>query len=83
MSLFKKITLKIHQVTGIALSLMFLVWFASGIVLIFAGFPHASREERFLFLKPFSQSDFEHILPLPGPVNGSVELDKLNENIKK
>ncbi|WP_320113254.1 PepSY domain-containing protein [Draconibacterium orientale] len=79
MRLFKKILLKIHQVTGIALSLMFLVWFVSGIVLIFAGFPHASRQDRFLFLKPFSPSDFEHILPLPDTIIGSVELDKLND----
>ena len=79
MSLFKKITFKIHQVTGIALSLMFFVWFVSGIVLIFAGYPHASREERFLFLKPFSQTDFENALPLPDSIRGSVELNKLND----
>jgi len=75
----KKTLLKIHQVTGIALSLMFCIWFVSGIVLIYAGFPHASREDRFLFLKPFSQTDFEHILPLPDSVKGSVKLDKLND----
>ncbi len=78
MRLFKKITLKIHQVTGISLSLMFLVWFVSGVVLIFAGFPHASREERFLFLEPFSLSDFEAIQPLPDSIKGAVGLDKLN-----
>ena len=78
MRLFKKILFKTHQVTGITLSLMFLVWFTSGIVLIFAGIPHASREERFLFLQPFSQSDFENILPLPDSIKDAVELDKLN-----
>lgn len=76
MRLFKKITFKVHQVTGIALSLMFLIWFISGIVLIFAGFPHASREERFLHLKPFIFSDFANILPLPDSIKGSVDLEK-------
>lgn len=79
MRLFKKTLVKIHQVTGIALSLMFFVWFISGIVLIFAGFPHASREDRFLFLKPFTLNDFEQILPLPDSIKGSVELEKLND----
>ncbi|PIF02225.1 MAG: hypothetical protein CR996_01205 [Draconibacterium sp.] len=81
MRLFKKIILKIHQATGIALSLMFLAWFVSGIVLIFAGFPHASREDRFLFLKPFSQTDFEHILPLPDSIKEPVELNKLDNKL--
>ncbi len=76
MNVFKKIIFKIHQVTGIILGLMFLAWFLSGIILIFAGFPHASREERFQHLEPFNRADFEKILPLPDSVKGSVELEK-------
>ena len=79
MNVFKKIIFKLHQVTGIILGLMFLVWFFSGIVLIFAGFPHASREERFLHLKPFTRADFEKIRPLPDSIKGPVELEKQEE----
>ena len=80
MHLLKKILFKTHQVTGIILSLMFFVWFTSGLVLIFAGFPHASLKERFLFLKPFSQAEFTQIKPLVKSDKGDIELEKLNDN---
>ncbi len=76
MTRLKNSILKIHQVTGIILCLMFFVWFVSGIVLIFVGFPHASREERFLHLKPFTVTDVQNILPLPDSIKGSFELEK-------
>lgn len=76
MGLLKNILIKTHRVTGTFLSLMFVVWFISGIVLIFKGFPHAPREERFLQLQTFAQSDFEKINFLKDSVSGSVELEK-------
>ncbi|MGV8139008.1 MAG: PepSY domain-containing protein [Mangrovibacterium sp.] len=76
MGQLKKIALKLHQVSGSVLSLMFFIWFLSGMVLIYAGFPHASREDRFLHLKPFSQSDFENIKSLPDTITCSFDLEK-------
>ena len=55
---------------------MFVVWFLSGLVLIYTSFPHASREDRFLYLQPFSQSDFESIQLLPDSIKGKIELEK-------
>lgn len=45
--MIKKFIIKIHQILGSLLSLVFLVWFMSGIVMIFAGFPHVSKEKLF------------------------------------
>lgn len=45
--MFKKYIIKMHQILGSLLSLIFFVWFASGIVMIFAGFPHAPKEKLF------------------------------------
>lgn len=75
MSKLKKLLLQIHDLSGILLSLMFVIWFLSGLVLIYAGFPHASREERFLHLSFLESSDFDSI-QMPLDLSGRVELEK-------
>ncbi|NOU61133.1 PepSY domain-containing protein [Marinifilum caeruleilacunae] len=57
------------------MSLMFVAWFVSGIVLIFDGFPHASREGRFLHLEEFKEADFEVIQAPPASFKGKVSLE--------
>jgi hypothetical protein len=79
MSSLKNTLIKIHNLSGTFLSLMFVIWFLSGFVLIFAGFPHASREERFLHLSYLNKDDFESI-QAPKGFKGRVELEKLNGN---
>lgn len=54
---------------------MFVIWFISGIVLIFDGFPHASREERFLHLQEFKENDFETIQAPSTNFKGKVSLE--------
>ena len=74
---FKKLLLQIHDLSGTLLSLMFVIWFLSGFVLIYAGFPHASRQERFLHLSFLEHSDFDSI-QMPLQLSGKVELEKRN-----
>ncbi|PKQ68354.1 hypothetical protein BZG01_03815 [Labilibaculum manganireducens] len=80
MSRFKNITLQIHNLSGSVLSLMFVIWFLSGFVLIFAGFPHASKEERFLHLSFLTKSDFDSIQAPSKSFSGEIELEKMNGN---
>ena len=54
---------------------MFVVWFISGIVLIFDGFPHASRKDRFLHLAEFKKQDFEELQAPPTSFKGKVSLE--------
>lgn len=61
-----KFFIKIHSITGSLLSLMFVIWFLSGIVLLFQGFPHASRKDRFTQLKTFQPAQFDS-LQAPSP----------------
>nr|WP_320117876.1 PepSY domain-containing protein [uncultured Marinifilum sp.] len=77
MGSLKKIIIQIHNLSGTFLSLMFVIWFLSGFVLIYAGFPHASREERFLHLSFLSKADFDSI-QVPTHLSGKVELEKMN-----
>ncbi|MRT94636.1 PepSY domain-containing protein [Ancylomarina sp. 16SWW S1-10-2] len=77
MSNFKKLLLQIHDLSGTLLSLMFVIWFLSGFVLIYAGFPHASREERFMHLSFLDHSDFDSI-QMPLELTSKVELEKRN-----
>ncbi|MCU4175300.1 PepSY domain-containing protein [Carboxylicivirga sp. N1Y90] len=76
MSLFRKILLQIHKITGSFLSLLFVMWCVSGIVLIYVGFPHASRQQRFEHLDYIRSADFSKIQPLPAAITGKVELEK-------
>lgn len=75
MKKFNKYLIQIHNISGSLLSLMFVVWFISGIVLIFDGFPHASREERFLHLTEFKEQDFENLQTPPKSFKGKVVLE--------
>lgn len=60
------------------MSLIFVVWCLSGIILIFDGFPHASREKRFLHLQTFGSADFEHLQAPPQKAKGDIALELCN-----
>lgn len=63
------------------MSLLFLMWSVSGIVLVFKGFPHASGEERFQKLEYLNESDFTN-LPLFDEINsGEIGLEKYQGNL--
>ncbi len=68
-----------HKITGSVLSLLFLVWFISGIVLIFEGFPHASRKERFEHLSVLSKDEFANLKVPSASWKGKVNLELCNE----
>lgn len=70
-----KIFIQVHKISGSLLSLIFVAWFISGIVLIFDGFPHASRNQRFLHLDEFTPRQFESIKPPSNDFKGRVVLE--------
>lgn len=74
----KKIFIQIHAISGSLMSAFFLMWCLSGFVLIYVGFPHASRQARFENLTSFNPEDFSTIQTLPFVTGGSVELEKCN-----
>ncbi len=52
----KNFFIKVHQILGSVLSLVFLVWFLSGFVMIYSGFPRPNKEhafEQLETLKPY------------------------------
>lgn len=75
MNKFKKIIIEIHNASGSLMSLMFVFWCISGIVLTFDGFPHASRRERFDFLETFNTRDFEGLKAPPSDFKGKFSLE--------
>ncbi len=78
MSTIKTTLIQIHKLTGSHISLLFLMWFLTGFILIFKGFPHASRQERFEHLTPLTDTDFESITAFPS-TKGKVELEKYGD----
>lgn len=76
MNIVKRYTIKLHKFFGSLMSIMFLVWFISGIVLIFAGFPHASKQERFENLTFLQEKDFLEISKIPEGECKNLELEK-------
>jgi hypothetical protein len=47
----------LHRLLGSGLSLAFVVWFISGFVMLFSGFPHANKESQFTRQKVFVEND--------------------------
>lgn len=76
MNIVNKYTIKLHNFFASIMSIMFLVWFISGIVLIFAGFPHASKQKRFENLSFLQEKDFLEISNIPKGKCKSLELEK-------
>lgn len=70
--------IKVHNASGSVLSLMFVLWFFSGIVLIFEGFPHASRNERFMHLSEFTPQQFQNLQAPPAAFKGDITLEICN-----
>lgn len=48
----KKFFFKLHRILGSILSLVFFMWFISGIIMIYSGFPRLNRQEAFEYLEP-------------------------------
>lgn len=57
-----KLFVKIHKVLGMLLSILFCVWFLSGMVLVFVGFPHYSQTEAFRSLAAVDSSAARSLL---------------------
>src|SRR5213082_826374 len=49
-------TVFVHRYLGVAVGLLMLVWFVSGIVMMYVGFPELSREDRLRALTPIPWS---------------------------
>ena len=54
MNLFRKIISGIHNILGLVLCVLFLMWFVSGIVMIYHSFPRASQEYKLRRQQPLS-----------------------------
>ncbi|PVX49998.1 PepSY-associated transmembrane protein [Balneicella halophila] len=55
MKKLKKIIIKSHRILGSILSLVFLVWFISGFVMIYSGFPKPDKEKAFVAQESLSK----------------------------
>lgn len=63
------------------MSLLFLMWCISGIVLVFKGFPHTSGEDRFQKLEYLNESDFVNLPYFTETNSGEIELEKYQGNL--
>jgi len=55
---------------------MFVMWFLSGFVMIFAGFPHVSKEKEFSHLEAIMVKELKDIEKLPSDLSGQLVLEK-------
>lgn len=77
----KKFFIHIHKITGSVLSLLFLMWCFSGVILLYKGFPHATRQDRFEKLKFLNENDFINLPFFEETNSGEIELEKYHENL--
>lgn len=57
MKKLKRALYLIHRWFGVALCLVFALWFASGLIMMYVEYPELTEEERTLFLPPLNVSD--------------------------
>lgn len=69
----RKWTLLLHRWSGVVLCLLFLMWFGSGIVLMYVPFPELKPADRLRHMQPL-QRDFIRVLP-----SQAVDLTGLGE----
>lgn len=79
MGILKNTVISLHKYLGTLMSFLFLMWCLTGFVLLFVGFPHASRQERYIELEPFSDSSLESILPLDDALAKGVSVEMCND----
>jgi hypothetical protein len=78
----KRLIIVLHRYLGAALCAMFAIWFASGIVIVFASFPHLDEAQRLRALPPLT-IDGDRPLRPPGealartPAGGRIRLGML------
>ena len=61
-----------HRYVGIATCLLFAMWFGSGMVMMYVGFPELTAEERLRGLTPLNLSA-AHVLPAPALSAAGIE----------
>ncbi len=80
--MLKKIITKIHRWLGTLMSLIFVIWFISGIVMIFEGFPHAKRHFQFNQETPFTPTD-TIVKALPDYLTDSISAVSLRKHLNR
>src|SRR4249920_2638358 len=53
---WRKLLIYSHRWFGIAIGIMFVVWFISGIILVYYGMPHLTAGERLMRMSPLDLS---------------------------
>lgn len=67
-----------HKYVGTLMSSLLLMWCLTGFVLLFVGFPHASRQDRFVALEHLSDSSLEKVKLLPQTYSKGARLEMYN-----
>jgi ribosome-associated translation inhibitor RaiA len=70
-----KLLVKLHKVLGIALCIPFCIWFLSGTVLIYKGFPHFSQADSYRLLAKIESSSLKEIQTPAKLPKGKVSLE--------
>lgn len=74
--MFTKLLRNLHKILGLPLSILFFLWFASGIIMIYHSFPRASQEKRIVNLQSLPDK-LPDLSPLSGTLPDSARLQSL------
>jgi len=68
-----KILAFLHKLLGVLLCILFFLWFATGIVMIYHGFPRASADKQLELMPPLVTADLPNPAELPEILAGQKE----------
>lgn len=77
MNIFNRSIQKIHKYTGIIIALFFLMWFISGIVLLYHKYPRISDEDRYAHTESLQLAELPPVTSIPG-LSDSTKLKSIS-----
>lgn len=77
MSVFKNILYSIHRILGTILSILFLIWFLSGFVMIYHTFPKVANRDKYAHMDAINDSIL-HINNVLNNIDSAVVINKLS-----
>lgn len=79
MNIVNKSIQKIHQVTGLIIALFFIMWFVTGIILLYHKYPHVTQSDLYSHAEPLTAEDLPAVYDIPG-LTDSTKVKTLTVN---
>ncbi len=76
---FNKSVKRVHKVTGLTIGIFFIMWFVTGIILLYHGYPRVTDKDRYAHMENLDIKTLPNIYSIPG-LSDTVAVQTLSVN---